>query len=169
MAYRNKTYVCFDADNDIHYYRLMCAWKANTHAQFNFHDAHQLNNLASRAGELQIKRKLRERLSNTKLMMVLIGQSTRFLYKFVRWEMEVALSLGVPIVGVNLNKLRWMDEERCPPIIRDKLALHVAFGVRICAHAIDSWPTTHLQLVREGASGPHYYNDDVYRSLGIAL
>ena len=27
MAYRNKTYVCFDGDKDMHYYRLMCAWK----------------------------------------------------------------------------------------------------------------------------------------------
>ncbi len=23
MAYRNKTYVCFDGDSDIHYYHLM--------------------------------------------------------------------------------------------------------------------------------------------------
>ena len=26
MAYRNKVYVCFDGDSDIHYYRLMLAW-----------------------------------------------------------------------------------------------------------------------------------------------
>ena len=29
MAYKNKTYVCFDADNDIKYYNLMKAWKEN--------------------------------------------------------------------------------------------------------------------------------------------
>jgi hypothetical protein len=27
MAYRNKVYVSMDADNDLHYYRLMRAWK----------------------------------------------------------------------------------------------------------------------------------------------
>ena len=26
MAYRNKTYVAFDGDKDIRYYRLMKAW-----------------------------------------------------------------------------------------------------------------------------------------------
>lgn len=29
MAYRNKAYVCFDGDADIHYYRLMQAWHQN--------------------------------------------------------------------------------------------------------------------------------------------
>ena len=34
MAYRNKTYVAFAGDNDIHYYRLMKAWR-QTDRQFN--------------------------------------------------------------------------------------------------------------------------------------
>jgi len=45
MAYTNKTYVAFDADNDIHYYRLMQAWKQNDNTPFNFYDAHDLNNV----------------------------------------------------------------------------------------------------------------------------
>jgi hypothetical protein len=43
MAYRNKTYVAFDGDNDIHYYRLMKAWKQNNHSDFKFYDAHDIN------------------------------------------------------------------------------------------------------------------------------
>ena len=43
MAYRNKTYVCFDADSDIRYYNLMKAWKENdrmnrSRCRFNFAD-----------------------------------------------------------------------------------------------------------------------------------
>ena len=45
MAYTNKTYVAFDADNDIHYYQLMKAWKQNDNTNFNFYDAHDLTNL----------------------------------------------------------------------------------------------------------------------------
>ena len=44
-TYSNKTYVAFDADNDIRYYRLMQAWKKSDHTSFNFYDAHDLNNL----------------------------------------------------------------------------------------------------------------------------
>jgi hypothetical protein len=43
MAYRNKVYMCFDGDNDIHYFYLMKAWKHNQQEffrDFNFFDAH---------------------------------------------------------------------------------------------------------------------------------
>ena len=88
MAYRNKVYVCFDGDNDIHYYWLMKAWKQNDNVSFfNFYDAHDLNTARDSSLETSIKRQLKERLRNTKTFVVLIGESTRYLYKFVRWEM----------------------------------------------------------------------------------
>ena len=43
MAYRNKVYVSMDADNDLHYYYLMKAWKQNDNTEFNFYDAHEIN------------------------------------------------------------------------------------------------------------------------------
>ena len=60
MAYRNKTYVCFDADNDILYYNLMKAWKENENIAFNFHNAHEINNLRDGSSEETIKRKYRK-------------------------------------------------------------------------------------------------------------
>jgi hypothetical protein len=38
MAYRNKTYVCFDADNDMRYYTMMKAWKQNENISFDFNN-----------------------------------------------------------------------------------------------------------------------------------
>ena len=72
MPYRNKTYVCFDADNDIHYYRLMLAWKQSDNTNFQFYNAHDLNRLLPTSSEETIKRRLRERLVNTKIFIVLI-------------------------------------------------------------------------------------------------
>jgi len=43
MSYKNKTYVAFDGDNDIKYYRTMQMWKENEHIEFDFYDAHDLN------------------------------------------------------------------------------------------------------------------------------
>ncbi|WP_246008487.1 hypothetical protein [Afifella aestuarii] len=40
MSYRNKPYIAFDGDNDMHYYRLMTAWKAHGGNSFNCHNAH---------------------------------------------------------------------------------------------------------------------------------
>ncbi len=167
MPYRNKTYVCFDGDTDIHYYYLMRAWRQNDGLSFNFFDAHDLNTARDTSLTESIKRQLRERLKNSKILVVLIGEKTRYLYRFVRWEMEQALDLDLPIVGVNLNRLRQQDPSRCPPVIRDKLVVHVSFNAAILQHALENWPTTHLTYQRQNRSGPHYYSLDVYNGLGL--
>ena len=167
MPYRNKTYVCFDADNDIHYYRLMLAWKQSDNTDFQFYDAHDLNRLLPTSSEKTIKRKLRERLLNTKVFIVLVGQSTRYLFKFVRWEMEQALGLDIPIIAVNLNGKRQRDGDRCPPIIRDELTVHVSFNARIVQHALENWETGYYNLKRENKSEARHYRPEVYQKLGL--
>ena len=167
MAYRNKTFVSFDGDNDIHYYRLMTAWKANNRFEFNFYDAHDLNIARDTSQEKTIKRRLRERLDNAKVVISLIGDRTRYLYKFVRWELEQAVALGIPIMGVNINGRRSQDNNLCPPVIRDKLVIYVSFKPGIIQHAIENWPNQFDQLHKEGKNGAYFYADKVYRQLGI--
>lgn len=94
MAYRNKVFVSFDGDNDMHYYRLMRAWKQNDNSPFNFFDAHELNTSLDSSTEATIKRRLSDRLANSKVVVSLIGQRTRYLYKFVRWELEQSIRNG---------------------------------------------------------------------------
>ena len=72
MAYRNKTYVCFDGDTDMKYYNLMKAWKQNDNTDFNFYDAHELNSARDTSLEQSIKNQLRERLKNTKLFVFIL-------------------------------------------------------------------------------------------------
>lgn len=166
MTYRNKTYIAFDGDNDMHYYRLMTAWKANDGFSLNFHNAHDLNAARDSSEEESIKRQLRERFANSKLLVVLIGANTKYLTKFVKWEMEVALRLGLPIIGVNLNGSRQMDD-RCPSTIRDQLVVYTSFNHNIIEHAMGHWPVEFYSLRSAGTTGSRYYNDDVYRRLGL--
>ena len=167
MAYRNKTYVCFDGDHDMHYYRLMCAWKQHEGIKFNFYNAHDLNTARDDSQEASIKRQLRERMKNTSVFVVLVGENTRYLYRFVRWEMEQALQLELPIIAVNLNGLRKQDTDRCPPIIREELAIHISFNAAILQYALEHWPASHAKYKKEGKSGPYYYKQEVYKRLGL--
>lgn len=168
MAYRNKTYICFDGDTDMKYYRLMTAWIENEKFSFDFNNAHDLNTARDTSQEESIKRQLRERFANSKLLIVLIGEKTRLLTKFVKWEMEVALKLDLPMIGVNLNGIRSRDT-RCPPTIRDELAVYVPFGATIVEHAMTNWPDSHKSYRAQKASGPYYYTDDTYRALGLSV
>ncbi len=167
MAYGSKTYVCFDADNDIKMYRLMQAWKENKNVAFNFHNAHEINNLKKESGDATIKKQLREKLKSTKVLIILIGDHTKNLYKYVRWEIDYAIENDIPIIGVNLNGVETLDGKLCPQLLKDKLALHVSYKQKIIDFALNNWPDSHFSLRKKNVVDWYYYRDKIYKDLGI--
>lgn len=167
MAYKNKTYVCFDGDNDIRYYNLMKAWKQSDNTNFDFFDAHDINNALDSSTEETIKRRLRERLLNTKIFVILLGEHTKNLTKFVRWEMEQAISLNLPIIIVNINKKRVVDNSLYPKVLEEYLTINISFESRIMQYALENWNDAFLTHKKNGDKGAYHYKNSVYESLGI--
>jgi hypothetical protein len=147
-------------------YAYMKGWKSNENVEFDFHDAHDLRPLTDRALEETVRSRLRERFRNTKQVIVIVGESTRHLYKFVRWEIEMAHELDLPIVVVNLNGKREMDTTLCPPLLRGLYAVHVPFKASIIQYALDHFPDEYHARTR-GSDGPRQYNDATYRNLDL--
>ena len=81
--------------------------------------------------------------------------------------MEQALRLDIPIIGVNLNGKRRQDKDRCPPIIRDELVVHVSFNARIVQHALENWEKKYYALKQSDKSGARHYLSNVYQKLGL--
>lgn len=151
-----RTFVGFSS-TDIHYYRLMLAWKKNEHIDFNFADC-QLSQEINSENEAYIKRKCRERIDMAGTFISLIGQDTRSKHKYVRWEIEVALEKGCRIIGVNLDGARQMVKETCPPIIQNVGAIFVPFSPKIVAYVLANWTMQ--------ADDAWYYKDEIYKQLG---
>jgi hypothetical protein len=168
MSYRNKTYVIFDADNDRWAYAYMKGWKSNENMDFNFHDAHDIGPLTDFASDETIKTRLRNRFSNAKQTVVLVGEQTKNLRKWVPWEIEISQKLNLPIVVVNLNDKRQIDSELCPVALRNWPAVHVAYKAKIIQHALDGFPTDYARIQASASANDwYYYPDDVYRALGL--
>ena len=165
MSYRNKTYVIFDADNDMWAYAYMKGWKQNKRIDFNFYDAHDLNTITNRSNEMNTKRKLRQRLANTRQAVVLIGNSTKNLYRFVRWEIEICHTKELPIVAVNLNGYRQYDANFCPPILNCADAVHLSFNARIIKYALDEFCPYFAQY--KGKWKNWYCENSIYSGLGL--
>jgi hypothetical protein len=163
MPYRNKTYLAFDGDTDIHYYRLMKAWKQNDDFDFNFHDAHDLNSAYDWSQEESIKAQLAERMRNSKLFILLVGEHTKALRKFVPWEIEQAIKRNLPVIVVNLNGNRGIDYNRCPNTLLNSLSIHVSYSPSIIQYAMDKWPQWHAQHQVNGNKGPRYYEESTYK------
>ncbi len=167
MSYKNKTYIIFDGDNDKWAYARMKGWKALKNIDFDFENAHDAYPLTDRADdEAYIKSVLRKRFSNAKQVIVIIGEKTKNLYKYVRWELEVAQELGLPIIAVNLNGTRSLDSKLCPPIIKNEYVVHIPFKLQIIKHALDNFPTFFNNRTKD-ATGPLYYPDSVYEKLDL--
>lgn len=168
MGYRNKTYVIFDGDNDMWAYARMKGWKSLKNIDFDFYDAHDLKPLTGQASnEAYIKQRLLERIKNTKQVIVLVGDSTKNLYRYVRWEIEQCQKLGLPIVVVNLNKRRSIDNILCPPILKGKNAVHISFRMKIIKYALDYFPNYFNSTVDTTKIEDWHYPASVYKDLGL--
>ena len=166
MGYKNKTYVIFDGDEDMTPYAFMKGWKKNEHVDFDFYDAHDVNEIRNGTQEVTVKRKLKERIGDTKQAIVLIGEKTKNLFRYVRWEIETMLELGIPIVAVNLNQKRRMDPILCPPILKGTCTVHVAFRAKIIKHALGNFCDN---FANYRGKIDLYYDDKIYKDLGIPL
>jgi len=154
-----RTFVGFSS-TDLHFYRLMTAWKANEHLDFNFCDC-QLQQELNSDNEAYIKRQCRERIHMAGTYLMLIGEDTRSKHKYVRWEAEVALEKGCTIIGVNLNMSWRFDTARTPGVLKDIGAVFVAFSPQIVAHALE-----HYEMKN---AGNFIYPEDRYRKLGYTI
>lgn len=150
-----RVFVGFSS-TDLHYYRLMQAWKQNQRIDFNFTDC-QLWDAVRSDNEAYVKRCLRERIDMAGTYAMLIGEDTRFQRKFVPWEAQVAIEKSCTIIGINLNGAMTIDD-RCPAILKNVGAIFVPFSPRIVAYALEHYDGN--------ADGNWYYKAEVYRQLG---
>jgi hypothetical protein len=168
MAYRNKLYVAFDGDHDMAYYRTLQMWKSNTNIDFDFYDAHDLNAARDSSLSESIKAQLRVRMQNSKVMLLLLGENTRFLRLFVPYEIKLARRLDVPIIVANLNGKRVYDESRCPSTVKDLVCtVHISFEQKIIKHALSNFPGWYHANKRTQQNHTLSYPASAYQQLGL--
>lgn len=170
MSYRNKTYVAF-ASEDIASYRLMTAWKANKRIDFNFFDAHDLNIARDSSQTATIKRRLRERLSNAK-QVVLLGSAAAKRKggdgrSFLAYEVETIIALNLPVVIANLDgsKTGVAANQPKPFAAANYYTMSVPFRPAIIKFALDDYVPAFLSPTHP--SGDHHYTATTYQRLGI--
>lgn len=169
MSYRNKTYVAF-ASEDIHYYRLMTAWKASDNIDFDFTNAHDIYEARDTSTPETIKRRLRERLNNTK-QVILLGSADARLKggngtSFLAYEVNAIISLGLPVVIANLDRAREHVSGNVPTPFADAdyYTMAVSFGPKIIKYALDDYA---VNFAGSSNTGPYRYKESVYESLGL--
>jgi hypothetical protein len=168
VAYRNKLYVAFDGDEDMHWYNILKAWRDNENIDFSFHDAHDLNVARDSSLPESIKVQLRARMQNSKTVLLLVGERTKYIRGYIPWEISYARYLDLPIIVANLNDKRQYDTIRCPSSVEGgKGAVHISFEAKIIKHALDNWPDYHHGNKVDVLNDVYHYVDKTYTNLGL--
>ena len=96
-------------------------------------------------------------MKNSKQAIVLVGEHTKNLYKFIRWEIMIAFDLDLPIIAVNLDKKNCRTN-RTPPVLTDRCYfVSVPFEIDKIKYALDNFPK-HYHKNKSNAPADLYYD-----------
>jgi len=182
MAYRNGTYIAFHAggtnipgQSDIDYYNLLKAWTAKADDDFsmvNSHDKASAVRDSSKRATLQAS--LLERLRNSKNMLLIIGQTTRFDTDWVPFEIQQAIDeYKIPIIAAYPDYEYILDPTQLrglwPSVLTRRIdngtahVIHIPFKKAPIADAIDRFNFNNYP----NGSGLGWYTRETYQQWGL--
>ncbi|MDO4630891.1 MAG: molecular chaperone Tir [Corynebacterium sp.] len=148
----------------------MSAWKENNGIDFDFINSHDIYTAHDTSLSDTIKRRLRERLKNTKQVILLGSPTARRKgsdgHSFLAYEVNAIISLKLPVIVANLDKNRKKVYGNMPkPLIDENYyTISVPYDYRIIKYALDNYvPNFSI----ENKKGAYHYEDWVYQKLGI--
>ena len=184
MAYRNGTYVAFHAngtnypiDSDIKYYNLLKAWSARENDCFTMNNSHDKTSAVRDSSSKEtLKRSLRERLCNSKHMVLIIGETTKHDDDWIPFEIEYAVDvckLPIIIAYLDYNYILAPSElsYKWPPALKKRIennsvsAIHIPFKKALIHDAIKQF--SHNYLPKGGSLG--VYSKQAYLNWGIFI
>jgi len=184
MAYRNGTYIAFHAggtdvpiDSDIKYYNLMKAWTEKEDIDFSMINSHEKTSAVRDTSQRDtLRSRLKERLRNSKNMVLIIGPTTRNDTDWVPFEIEFAIDgCDIPIIlaytdyesilAPNLLSELWPDALKKRINNGTASCIHIPFKKNPLKDAISQFD--HNNKPKGGGLG--CYSKEAYESFGIKI
>lgn len=180
MAYRSGTYIAFDGLgqtnptlSDFKYYATMQAWASHKNIDFKYVDSHD-KTCAVRDTSLRttLESRIRERLANSKNVVVILSGDTRKSGSMLTYEIEQAvdrynLPLIVTYVDYKIIANPGQLSSYWPNALSTRIsnqtakAIHIPFIKDALLDAINQFNNTNLP-----ATSLNYYTEEAHRSFG---
>ena len=183
MAYRNGTYIAFDGLNqtdptlsDFKYYATIQAWTANKNIDFKYVDSHEKTYAvkdSSRRATLESR--IRERLSNSKNIVVILSSDTRKFGSMLTYEIEQAVDkYELPLIiayvdykvvaNPSLLSLYWPNALSSRIANNMAKAIHIPFIKDALLDAIGQFSVNNtIQL----SSAKGFYSEQAHQEFGV--
>lgn len=116
---------------------MLRAWRASDNIDFNFPDSHlKTAQVRDTSSEATLKDRLRERMRNSKNMLVIISEDTNFDRGLLNWEIKTAMedyNLPVIVAYAGRNSLYNLDDELIRRLPKE-IFVNVVMGFKNFAH-----------------------------------
>ena len=182
MANRTGTYIAFDGRGEVNpalsdrsYYSLLQAWDANGDIEFHFVNSHEKTYAVNDDSKKEtLKARIRQRLSMSKNMVVILTPDTRDRGSMLSYEIEMAVDcykLPLIIVYPKYEYIRNVDSHAdvWPTALSKRIwngtahAIHVPFKKDVILDAISQFSVNDNPL--EGSK--NVYSVKAYQSWGL--
>jgi hypothetical protein len=156
------------------YYRLLQAWHEHDHIEFSLVNSHEkaaaVRDTSERA---TLAASLRQRLNNSRNMVLIVGARTRFDTDWIPYEIEYAVdNCGIPIIAA-YPRYSWITDpsalrELWPEALRQRIdsrtaqVIHVAFAQEPLKAAISKYDHDDLP-----GGSLVYYTAKAYENWGL--
>lgn len=180
---RTGTYVAFDglgqtdpSKSDFRYYSILQAWDDNKSIEFKLTNSHEKTySVRDSSLKATLYARIRERLSASKNMVVILSENTRKNGSVLSYEIEQAIdNYKIPLIIVypaysaiwavdgNLSAM-WPTALSTRIDLKDTKAIHVGFKKEPIVDAIPRFTVNGNQL----SNGRNFYSRDAYVTWGI--
>lgn len=180
---RTGTYIAFDGlgkvnptESDFRYYSVIQGWDANKKIEFNFTNSHEKTYAVRDTSSLiTLQSRIRERLSLSKNMVVILSSDTRKSGSLLSYEIEQAvdvykLPLIISYVDFDIVAKPESLHGYWPKALKDRIdngsakAIHIGFKKEPILDAIGQFSVNDKQLPMSLC----HYSEDAYRSFGLS-
>ncbi len=162
-----KIYVAIDASKDIKYYedfKQMVSSKSDDYVIFDGID--YFKELDKTPDDV-LKLKIQKNLERADVIVILLTKTLKSMRRFSKWQVEHAIRIGKPIIAVNPNRIRSVDYDVCPTILKTHLSLHIPYDPLAFSVAVRNWPESHYKhMENEKEQRKIYkYAESVYKQI----
>lgn len=180
MAYRSGTYIAFDGLgqtnptlSDFKYYATIQAWAANANIDFNYVDSHDKTYaVRDTSSKATLESRIRERLSNSKNVVVILSGDTRKSGSELSYEIEQAVdNYKLPLILAYVDYQAIANPSQLssywPYALSIRIsnttakAIHIPFVKDALLDAINQFNFSNLP-----ATGLNYYTEQAHRAFG---
>lgn len=182
MAYRNGVYFAFDGlgesnptKSDFKYYATIQAWNSSESIEFSCVNSHDKVAAVRDTSSLEtLKRSIRERLSNSKNILVILSSDTRKSGSLLSYEIEQAADkYKLPFVIAYAGYQTIMNPDGLSSFWPNSLsqritgnlikAIHIPFVKSAIFDAIGQFSIN----AKYPATSKNYYSEEAHRNLGL--